>query len=252
MVFAIKFWIFNLDFTTILSFIIGIGIGMLLLSLIYALVVILSMRDKKYKAKLQANDLSVREAEEMIQIAKASFNDKTLRGDQKELEHFKYVSMNLVYGIASRFYPDSKHPFFELTIDESLELITYVKERLDQILNHRVLKLIRKYKVSSIMSLTEATMQVFDSKAYEVGNAFKNTMKTGSYILSIINPLKKKKKGTVDISVKIIMKKIYLATIGIVGEEAYKIFSKSYQNKAEEIDSNVLEEIEADEGQENT
>ena len=134
MVFAIKFWIFNLDFTTILSFIIGIGIGMLLLSLIYALVVILSMRDKKYKAKLQANDLSVREAEGMIQIAKASFNDKTLRGDQKELEHFKYVSMNLVYGIASRFYPDSKHPFFELTIDESLELITYVKERLDQIL----------------------------------------------------------------------------------------------------------------------
>jgi membrane-anchored protein YejM (alkaline phosphatase superfamily) len=48
------------------------------------------------------------------------------------------------------------------------------------------------------------------------------------------------------------MKKIYLATIGIVGEEAYKIFSKSYQNKAEEIDSNVLEEIEADEGLENT
>ena len=75
MVFAIKFWIFNLDFTTILSFIIGIGIGMLLLSLIYALVVILSMRDKKYKAKLQAIDLSVREAEEMIQIAKAAFND---------------------------------------------------------------------------------------------------------------------------------------------------------------------------------
>ena len=252
MVFAIKFWIFNLDFTTILSFIIGIGIGMLLLSLIYALVVLLSMRDKKYKAKLQANDLSVREAEEMIRIAKASFNDKTLRGDQKELEHFKYVSMNLVYGIASRFYPDSKHPFFELTIDESLELITYVKERLDQILNHRVLKLIRKYKVSSIMSLTEATMQVFDSKAYEVGNAFKNTMKTGSYILSIINPLNLLKKSTVDISVKIIMKKIYLATIGIVGEEAYKIFSKSYQNNREEIDSNVLEEILSDEDIENT
>ena len=95
-------------------------------------------------------------------------------------------------------------------------------------------------------------MQVFDSKAYEVGNAFKNTMKTGSYILSIINPLNLLKKSTVDISVKIIMKKIYLATIGIVGEEAYKIFSKSYQNNREEIDSNVLEEILSDEDIENT
>ena len=48
------------------------------------------------------------------------------------------------------------------------------------------------------------------------------------------------------------MKKIYLATIGIVGEEAYKIFSKSYQNNREEIDSNVLEEILSDEDIENT
>jgi MFS superfamily sulfate permease-like transporter len=181
--------IFKLDFSTILSFVLGIGIGMLLLSLIYALIVVSSMRDKKYAAKLQANDLKASEAEEMIQIAMAAFKDKTLRGDQKEMEHFKYVSMNLVYGIASRFYQDSKHPFFELTIDESLELISYVKERLDEILNHRGIKLLRRLKISQIMSLTETTMQVVDSKAYEVGINLQKTIKVSSYVLSVINPL---------------------------------------------------------------
>ena len=243
MIFLVKIWIFNLDFTTILSFILGIGIGMLLLSLIYALVVVLSMRDKKYAAKLQANDLKAKEAEEMIQIAKQAFKDKTLRGDQKELEHFKYVSMNLVYGIASRFYPDSKHPFFELTIDESLELISYVKERLDNILNHKLLKLLRRLKVSQIMALTETTMQVVDSKAFTVGQNLQKTVKIGSYIASVLNPFNLIKKGTVDLTTKVIMKRIYLATIGIVGEEAYKIFSKSYKNYSEEIDSGVLDEF---------
>jgi hypothetical protein len=105
------------------------------------------------------------------------------------MEHFKYVSMNFVYGIASRFYQDSKHPFFELTIDESLELISYVKERLDEILNHRGIKLLRRLKISQIMSLTETTMQVVDSKAYEVGINLQKTIKVSSYVLSVINPL---------------------------------------------------------------
>lgn len=241
--FLYEIWIFKLDFSTILSFIIGIGIGMLLLSLIYALIVVSSMRDKKYAAKLQANDLKASEAEEMIQIAMDAFRDKTLRGDQKEMEHFKYVSMNLVYGIASRFYPDSKHPFFELTIDESLELISYVKERLDSILNHRGIKLLRRFKISQIMSLTETTMQVVDSKAYEVGINLQKTIKGASYVLSVINPFNLIKKGTVDIGIHIIMKKIYIATLGIIGEEAYKIFSKSYKNYSEEINGGIDEEL---------
>ncbi len=243
MMFLYEIWIFKLDFSTILSFVIGIGIGMLLLSLIYALIVVSSMRDKKYAAKLQANDLKASEAEEMIQIAMAAFKDKTLRGDQKEMEHFKYVSMNLVYGIASRFYPDSKHPFFELTIDESLELISYVKERLDEILNHRGIKLLRRLKISQIMSLTETTMQVVDSKAYEVGINLQKTIKVSSYVLSVINPLNLIKKGTIDVGVHVIMKKIYIATLGIIGEEAYKIFSKSYKNYSENIDGGVTEEL---------
>ena len=243
MIFLYKIWIFNLDFTTILSFIIGIGIGMMLLSLIYALVVVSSIRDKRYAAKVQANDLKNTEAEEMIEIAKAAFKDKTLRGNQKEADHFKYVSMNLVYGIASRFYPDSKHPFFELTIDESLELITYIKERLDDILNRKGIKLLRRLKVSQILSLTETTLSVVDSKAYEVSVNLQKTIKVGSYIMNVVNPLNLIKKGTVDVGVKVIIKKIYLAVIGIVGAEAYKIFSKSYKNYADEINDGVSDEL---------
>ena len=238
----LKFWIFRIDFTTILIFIVGILMGMMLLALIYALLVVLGLRDKKYQTKLQANDLSAREAEEMIKIAQEAFKSKELRGETSKIEHFRNVSYDLVYGIASRFYPNSKRPLFELSVDETIELIGYIQKRLDEILSKRILKIFRKYSIAYIMNLTIATTSVLDSKAFEVTKTVSKGYSIGKKIIkSVLDPTWFVRKFSVDVAVAIKMKKLYLACIGIIGEEAYKVYSKSFKNSYEEIDSGVNE-----------
>lgn len=240
--YLLQFWIIRIDFSTILIFVIGILMGMMLLALIYALLVVLGLRDKKYQTKLQANDLSAREAEEMIKIAQEAFKSKELRGETSKIEHFRNVSYDLVYGIASRFYPNSKRPLFELSVDETIELIGYIQKRLDEILSKRILKIFRKYSIAYIMNLTIATTSVLDSKAFEVTKTVSKGYSIGKKIIkSVLDPTWFVRKFSVDVAVAIIMKKLYLACIGIIGEEAYKVYSKSFKNSYEEIDSGVNE-----------
>ena len=240
MISLLQFWIFRIDFTTILTFAIGALVGAMLLCLAYALFVVMTLRDKKYQTKLQANDLSAKEAEEMIHIAQEAFKSKDLRGDSTKMQHFKSISHDLVYGIASRFYPNSKRPLFELSIDEGIELIGYVQKRLDEILSNRVLKIFRRYSFSTILGLTQATTAVVDSKAFEVTKTVSKGYQIGKKIVkSVLDPSWFVRKFTTDIAVSVIMNKLYLTTIAIIGEEAYKIYSKSYKNSYEEIDSGV-------------
>ena len=245
MVFLYKIWIFNMDFTTLVSFIFGILIGMVMLCLIYAILVVLSLRDKKYQVKVQANDLKAVEAEEMIHIAQKSFLDKDLRGDLTKIQFFKEISTDLVYGIASRFYPDSKRPLMELTIDECVELIGYIQIRLNEILDNRILKIVKRFKVADIVNLTKATTSVVDSKAFEVTKTVSKAFSIGRKIINSINIFWWGKKFVTDVGIEIIMRKLYVVTLGIIGEEAYKIYSKSYKNQAEDIDAKIGELVES-------
>ena len=246
MISLLQFWIIRIDFTTIITFVVGALVGAMLLCLAYALFVVMTLRDKKYQTKLQANDLSAKEAEEMIHIAQEAFKSKDLRGDSTKMQHFKSISHDLVYGIASRFYPNSKRPLFELSIDEGIELIGYVQKRLDEILSNRVLKIFRRYSFSNILGLTQATTAVVDSKAFEVTKTVSKGYQIGKKIVkSVLDPSWIVRKFTTDIAVSVIMNKLYLTTIGIIGEEAYKIYSKSYKNSYEEIDSGVLDMVES-------
>ena len=53
------------------------------------------------------------------------------------------VSKDLAFDIASKFYPKSKYPYLELTVDETLVLAHYVTNRLDELFKSKLLKLLR-------------------------------------------------------------------------------------------------------------
>lgn len=239
MSFLVKIWIFELDFSTVLSFIIGLFFGMILLGLIYALLVVISIRDKKYKVVVNPNNLRQEEAIAMVKKAQDSFNDRELRGNLKKGEYFRRLTTDLVYGIASSFYPDSKYPLLEITIDESIELIGYVQYRFDEILKKGPIKLLKKFKLSTIFSVSLNTQTVVENKAFKAtANVVEKASKVKK-VLDTINPLKWFKRLIVDNAIRIITNKLYLALLGIIGEEAYKIYSKSVLNVEETIDTNV-------------
>ena len=237
----VKIWIFELDFRTVLSFIIGLFFGMILLGLIYALLVVISLRDKKYRVEVNPENLRQEEAIEMVRKAQEAFKDRELRGKLTKTQYFRRLTIDLVYGIAASFYPNSKYPLLEITVDEAIELIGYVQYRLDDMLNKKILRLFKKLRISSIVAMSLSTQSVLDNKAFQVTKNV--TVKASKFKKAVdtVNPLKWFKRIFVDTSIDRVINKIFLVTLGIIGEEAYKIYSKSVLKEEETIDTNVEE-----------
>ena len=237
--FLFKIWIFNIDFSTVVSFLIGILIGAVIICMIYALIVLSSLRNKKFLIKVEDDSLTSTEVKDMIVQAQKSFKDKDLRGELSRVNHCKNISMDLVYGIASRFFPKSKHPLLEISIDEVMMLSLYVKTRIEDILNRRGIRLLKKIKIGQIFDVTQKTTKVVNSKAFKVTKDVNSTFNTIKKIVNVVNPAWWVRKLIIDNTINVITDKLCVVIIAIVGEETYKIYSKTVFNQDVEIESNV-------------
>ena len=238
-------WTNHFDYRIIIAFIVGMIMGMILLCLIYALLVLLSLRDKKFRTKVNPESLKESEALEMIARAQASFKDKSLRGDMTKSQYFRRLTSELVYGIASSFYPDSKYPLLEITVDEAIDLIGYVQTELNIIFDKKLIKLLKRLKISDVVSMSLSTKNVVDSKAFKMTKSVSNVASKIKKAVDYINPVNWFRRLVVDNVIKIVVNKLYLVTLGIVGEQAYKIYSKSALKVETEIDSGVNELVDS-------
>lgn len=237
MVFLLKIWIFNLDFSTLLSFFLGILMGVIILMLFYALLVVSSLHTKEFVTKTEKDDLTTQEVKQMVSDAQRSFRDKKLRADSGRVTHCYKLARDLSYGIAVRFYPESKHPFLELSVNELTMLTTYITQRVEELLNHRGIRILRKLKISTIVDITTKGKQVEESKAFQTTVAIGEKLSKVKYVLNFINPLNWGRKLIVDNVMNIIINQICLVVLSIVGEETYKIYSKKVFDKDVEIDT---------------
>ena len=209
------------------------------MGLIYALLVVMSLGDKKFLVKTEDDSLTADEVKDMVVEAQRAFKDKSLRGKQGKVGHCKNLCTDLVYGIATRFYPESKYPLFELSVEESILLVGYIQKRIDELLDKKVLSLFKRFKVSQIVSLTQKTSQVMDSKFYEIGMNINGATKVLRKAINAINPAWWFKKVVTDNVTNIILNKLCLVIIAVVGEETYKIYSKTIFNEEVSIETNV-------------
>jgi len=239
--FLFQLWIFNINFETIISFIFGIFFGIALICLIYAILVVASLGDKKFFIKTQDDSLTLEETQQLIIDAQKSFKDKKLRGKNGKVSYCGKLSIDLAYGIASRFYPKSKYPLLEISIDEAIMLLEYIDKRIDDILSKGVLKTLRRFKISFITDMSLKTTAVMNSRAFNVGKNVTKTITTAKKVINIINPLNWGKRIIVDSALSIAINKLCLIVIQIVGEETYKIYSKKVLNKEVDFESNVEE-----------
>ncbi|MCR5113643.1 MAG: hypothetical protein K6A63_06880 [Acholeplasmatales bacterium] len=238
--------IIEVNFQTVLSFLLGIVIGAILVFVIYLLLVVLSLRDKKFFVKTDEDTLTEAMAKDMIIEAQKAFKDKELRGKETKFNYFRHIVSDLTYGIASSFFPNSKYPLLELSVDETIELLGYVQKRIDEILDKGALKAIRRLKISTIFNVSQTTATAMNSKAFKISqNAVKKVTTIGK-IWSYVNPANLIKKPFSK-AIEVIMNRVYLASITIVGEEAFKIYSKSVLKEEVSIETSLKELIEPDE-----
>lgn len=223
---------FEIDFNigSLLIFLAGIGFGLLLFGLLYLYFTLRTLKDKKYyvDSKLEY----VVKENEIKNIIKYH-QDKYLiqrKDENKDIagRAMKDALSNVVLDIATKYFPDSKRPLLELSIDELIMLMRYITDRVDKLLGHRGIRILRKVKLSTIMNIVDKSIKVNNTQAVQVAKKYKvgKIVKTGGMILNALNPFYWIKKGTTKLVTATLYKKIMLIIISIAGEETYKIYSK--------------------------
>ncbi len=224
---------------TLFIFLFGVSVGIGFVVLLYLFVVLISMDDSKRTTK--SSDIGRKEVENLIIDAQHKFNN---RENVKKIGSFRYMSdivTKLTLEISRMFYPDSKYPLLELTIDEVIHLNEYILKRIEELFKKRGLRIFKRLKISTIYHITTTTKNIYDSSAAKYAREKELNKKRRLIVgaLNIINPFYWVRSFVVNKSFDIIVSKVCLATIAIVGEETYKVYSKKVFDKETDINTNV-------------
>lgn len=228
-----------IDFSMLISFLIGVSFGFLLLLLIYLYAVLRSLNKGLKLRKADETDIDEEEIKWLIQDGQKQFKDKELRNEVGYAKHLQNISGELAVDIAKKFYPKSKYPYLELTVDESLTLAHYITDRVEELLKGKILRMTKGLTLAKIYELNETKTKFDNNKFVKAAKKYSAVTKTAVLVLNAVNPVYWVRKLTKETAINIIMVRIGLAIIAITGEETYKIYSKKVFNVEKTIDTGI-------------
>jgi hypothetical protein len=229
----------NFDFSALISFIIGIGFGFLSLLLIYLYAVIKSLNKGLKLRSTDEQDIDEEEIKMLIKDAQNEFKNKEERVSVGYVKHLGNITKELTVDIAKKFFPKSKYPYLELTIDETLMLNHYITNRLSEIMKGKIFNLTRGWTISKIVEMNETKSKIENSAVVKTAMKYSKVTNAAVQILNAANPVYWVRKLTVDKVVNTITLRIGLALIAVTGEETYKIYSKKVFNVEKSIETDI-------------
>lgn len=243
------------SWSSVLILITGIAIGFVMCAFIYLIIVLTSL--KKNKDEINKNKIEI-ENEELKRLIRSAqnqyFEESSNLPLNQKVNDLRDISWRLINDIAKLYYPESKHPLCELTIDEFMMLNHYITNRVDSLFKGRVLRMFKKIKIAQILKLLEFKKKFEESKIVKVAKKAKvpTLYKATMAVLNVFNPSYWVKKLMVETTMSVGTNKIASTVIDIVGEETIKIYSKSVFNEEKVIESDVEKTImELEQGLEN-
>ena len=228
------------DFSSLISFLIGISFGFLVLLLIYVYAVLKNMNKGLKLRKTDEQDIDEEEIKWLIQDAIKLFKDKESREAAGYGKHLLEVNRELSVDIAKKFYPKSKYPYLELTIDETLMLNHYITDRFQELMaSSKILKLTRGWTLAKIVEMNEVKNKIEKNVIVKTAKKYSGITKAAGAVLNAVNPVYWFRRLTKEVALQIISIQIGVALIKITGEETYKIYSKKVFNEEKTIDMDV-------------
>ena len=219
---------FSINISSLIAFLIGIIVGPILFVLIYILITTKTIKKDAIILDENSKNITKEEIEQDIKIAQDSFLRRTKEQKEITFKNIEIVSLQLIKQIASRFYPDSKNPICELTFEEIILLDHYIVEKLESLLDKRMLKPLRKLKLSQVLQILNIKSSIDNSKPVKVAKKYK-FKKIGQIIwqaINIFNPVTWTKNVVINPAINILSKKICLQIIETIGQETYHVYSK--------------------------
>jgi len=226
----------------------GVIIGFVICAISYLVIVLLSLKKNENEVKQTRVDISDEEIKKKIRSAHNEFyeNSGNAPVNQKVLD-VRNISWDLINEIAKLYYPKSEYPIYELSIDEMLVLTHYITNRVESLFKGKVLKSLKKIKISQIIKVLEIKKKIEENKIVKAANKVKlpTLYKATMSVLNIFNPGYWVKKIMINTTLSIGTNKIAATIIDIIGEETTKVYSKSVFNEEKVIASEVEDTIKA-------
>ena len=247
----LKEYFINFDFFDLIPLIMGMVAGFIICLLIYLLLIVTSLKkeEKKHKDIIEVPD---EEINRIINNAREKYKEEasSLKTGEKMVV-LKDCCWELLNDISKTYYPESKHPLFELSVEEIINLDYYIMKRIEGIFDKKLLKRFKSLKITSVLNIIDKTKMISESKAVKAANKAKIPSITKGVIttLNLFNPVYWVKKAMIDAPYQILLNKIAYTIIDVVGEETSKIYSKRVfivddeQNIDEEINRLKIDQL---------
>ena len=233
----------DVSWTTLFTLLMGILIGLVIASTVYAIILFSSL-EKKEKEIKDITNIDDNVIYEIVNDIKKQYVDETEGlGLNDHFDLLRKRLTQLVNSIAEVYYPDSKYPLYELTIEELIMFMQYLSTRIDELFEKPILRSFKKISVSQIFKLVDAKKRMDENKAMKIIK--KTKVKTiGSTLISALrfaNPVYWIQKLLISTSTNFALRKVSLILIDVVADETNKTYSKSIFKK-----ENNLEKLEID------
>lgn len=236
----------KLSFDNLLILLSGIVIGFILCFLIYLVIVVSSFRKEEKDLMVPEIEVDNEKIERLIRSAKNQFLEESASASTgQKLNDLKEISWNLIHDIAQVYFPESKYPIYELSIDELMTLIHYITDRVDSLFKGPILKPLKRIRISYILKIIDTKKKIDENKAVKTASKLKTPWKAAISVLNMFNPVYWVRKLMISTTLVAVTNKIFGIVIDVVGEETNKVYSKSVfnieRNTHLEIEKEILE-----------
>ena len=217
---------FNDNIPNIIFFIIGMFIGIVIFIIVILIIsLIYKLKNKYYKKKIKPLKIDLN-YKNIIKDNKLIYINKYKNLQIKEkLTGIGNIMLNMMEDISSLYYPNSKDPIFELSIDQLVDFLSYFSIRLedfiDNLLDNRLhfVNVITKYsikdkKLSFVIELiNKNNKENATKKISKLKTKFNNFTKNVAF-----------KYGNA------IIDKEFISIIDSIGEDINNLYSKNQLN----------------------
>lgn len=231
------------------TFLLGMATGFVLLMLFLAYFFV-SGRKKKQKILMsKQTPLDDQVILEMIEAKQKELLDTVKSTDNAYFKVTFDLSFDLMHEIAKYYFPESKYPIYELSVQEVVDLNTYITERIQGLINSKIVRHFKNHRISSIINLINKKKALDNSKLMKLSKKLKipKFYTVGKTILNYANPIFWFRKLAIKPSTTLVTKEICKLIISIFGEETNKIYSKKLfqEENLEELEQEYDKLIEA-------
>lgn len=206
--------------SSLISMIVGASFGIIIVFFIYMLVVFRAVNNN---LDINLNeDINIKLNEEINDYKKSHHNSIALciQGMLDKIEIMtNYITKSL--------YPDSSNPLLEITVKQTLDLAQNISYQVDELLNKRALKILKRLKISQVIQLSLLKRKIDDNIILKLNSKYKITQKFGFIkgIINFVNPVYWIKKILMSTVIIFILRKICIRIINIASQETFKAYS---------------------------